>query len=92
MSDSDSFRIKRSVIKETPNRMTMRWFCGVFILISSVFVGVGLGHMIFGIADDAMAYWFGMFFTLLIGGVVGWFTIVLQENAQNIQIRVVQQK
>jgi hypothetical protein len=39
-----------------------------------------------------MAYWFGFFFTLLIGSIVGWFTIVLQDNAQDIQIKVVQQK
>lgn len=92
MSNADSFKIKRNIIKDTPNRVTALWLFGVFILVSSVFVGVSIGHMIFGLAEDAMAYWFGLFFTMLVGAVLGWFTIVIQENAQDIQIKVVQVK
>ena len=90
MSNADSFKIKRNIIKDTPNRVTALWLFAVFILVSSVFIGVSIGHMIFGLAEDIMAYWFGLFFTLLIGAVLGWFTIIIQENAQDIQIRVVQ--
>ncbi len=88
----EPFRIKRDVLKSSPNRVTAMFLFGVFILISSVFIGVSIGHWIFGVSDNTMAYWFGLFFTLLSGSVIGWFTIVLQENAQDIQIKVVQQK
>lgn len=84
--------IKRDVLKSSPNRVTAMFLFGIFIVVSSVFVGVCIGHWIFGASDNTMAYWFGLFFTLLSGSITGWFTIVLQENAQDIQLKVVQQK
>ncbi len=91
-SKPEPFRIRRDMLKTSPNRVTALWLLGIFILVSTVFVGVAIGHAIFGSFNDIMAYWFGFFFTLLIGSIVGWFTIVLQDNAQDIQIKVVQQK
>jgi|FreactcultuFSWF8_1027224.scaffolds.fasta_scaffold00657_18 hypothetical protein len=89
---SDQFGIKRNVLKTTPRRLTALWLLGIFILTSSVFIGVHIGYALFGSLDNIMAYTFGFFFTLFTGSVIAWFTMALQENAQDIQIRVVQTK
>lgn len=88
----DPFGIKRDVLKSTPNRVTALWLFGAFALISLVYIGVSIGHLIYGEVNDTMAFTFGLFFTLGVGSVIGWFTIILQESAQDVQIKVVQQK
>jgi zinc transporter ZupT len=82
--------VSRTVIKTTPNRVTALWLFGIFILASVTFIGTWIGYFLFG-GFTEMAYWFGFFAALLVSSVVGWFTIVIQENAQDIKVKIVRE-
>lgn len=86
----DSIGLRRDVIKTTPNRVTALWLFGILILTATVFVGTWIGYFLFGGFTD-LAYWFGFFVTLLVSSVIGWFTIILQENAVNLRVKVVRE-
>jgi ABC-type multidrug transport system permease subunit len=81
--------VSRNVIKTTPNRITALWLFGIFIIASTVFCGTWFGAFLFGGLTD-MAYGFGFAVTLCIWSVIGWFTIVLQDNAQDIKVKIIQ--
>jgi zinc transporter ZupT len=83
--------VSRNVIKTTPSRVTALWLFGIFMMASVVFVGTWFGYFLFGGFND-LAYMFGFGVTAFVGSVVGWFTIVLQENAQNVQIKVIKEQ
>ena len=89
---SEPIRIKRTVNRATPNKVTALWLLGIFIVGSALFIGIQIGNYFSGIFDPSMAYLVGVAFALLTCSVVAWFTMIIQENAQDIQIRVVQQK
>jgi hypothetical protein len=88
---TEPFRIKRSVKKDTPDRVTALWLLGFFLILSIPYLGIWIGYFLY--EDWGMwTYLFGLVFSLFVGGVIAWFTLIIQENAQDIQIRVVQQK
>lgn len=85
----EPFRIKRKTIKDTPNRVTALWIIGMLLFISVPSLGTLIGYYMFwdwGI----LTCFFALFFTLAVGLVIAWFTLIIQENAQDIQIRVVE--
>ena len=82
--------VSRNVIKTTPNRVTALWIFGIFIVASVTFIGTWIGYFLFGGFTDT-AYYFGFCVTLLVCSVVGWFTIVIQENAQDIKVKIVRE-
>jgi len=88
---SEPFRIKRTTIKDSPNRVTALWLLGMFLVISIPYIGIWLGYFLYG--DWGMwTYLFGLMFSLLVGAGVGWLTLVIQESGQDIQIKVVEQR
>jgi len=87
----DPIGVQRNVIKTTPNRITALWLFGIFILASATYVGVQIGNYLSGIAVTD-PYWFGFFVALGVSSVVGWFTITLQENAQDFKIKIVREQ
>jgi hypothetical protein len=89
-SEHDSIGLRRDVIKTTPNRVTALWLFGVFILASVSFIGTWIGYFLFG-GFTELAYWFGFFVVLCVSSVVGWFTIIIQENAQDIKVKIVRE-
>lgn len=82
--------VSRNVIKTTPTRVTALWMFGVFIMASVAFVGTWVGYFLFGGFND-LAYCFGFGMTLFVCSVIGWFTIIIQENAQDIKVKIVRQ-
>jgi len=82
--------VSRTVIKTTPNRVTALWLFGVFMVASVAFIGTWIGYFLFGGFTD-VAYCFGFGMTLLVCSVVGWFTIIIQENAQDIKVKIVKE-
>ncbi len=95
MRDYDTSRhepigVSRNVIKTTPNRVTALWLFGVFMVASVAFVGTWIGYCLFGGFTDT-AYLFGFGVTFLMCSVVGWFTIIIQENAQDIKVKIVRE-
>jgi ABC-type multidrug transport system permease subunit len=91
VGSDNSLGIRRDVIKTTPNRITALWLFGIFILASAAFIGVWLGFFLFGGFID-VAYYFGFAVVLLVSSVIGWFTIVIQENAQDIKVKIVREQ
>ena len=89
-STHEPIGVSRTVIKTTPNRVTALWLFGIFIVASVAFVGTWIGYFLFGGFTD-VAYLFGFAVTLFACGVVGWFTIIIQENAQDIKVKIVKQ-
>ena len=89
-SEHNSIGLRRDVIKTTPNRVTALWLFGICILAAAAFVGTWLGYFLFGGFTD-VAYLFGFFVALFTGSIVGWFTIVVQENAQDIKVKIVRE-
>jgi zinc transporter ZupT len=83
--------VSRNVIKTTPNRVTALWLFGVFMVASVTFIGTWIGYFLFGGFTD-VAYCFGFGVTLLVCSIVGWFTIIIQENAQDIKVKIVKQE
>ena len=83
--------VQRNVIKTTPKRVTALWLFGTFIMASVAFIGTWIGYFLFSGFSD-LAYWFGFFVVLFTCSMVGWFTIILQENAQNVSIKVVREQ
>jgi hypothetical protein len=86
----DSIGLRRDVLKPTPNRVTALWLFGIFILASVTFIGVWIGYFLFGGFTD-LTYWFGFFVALFVSSVIGWFTIIIQENAQDIKVKIIRQ-
>jgi uncharacterized membrane protein len=86
-----SIGLRRDVIKTTPNRVTALWLFGIFILTSVSFVGTWIGYLLFGGFTD-IAYCFGFFIVLFVSSVIGWFTIIIQENAQDIKVKIVRER
>lgn len=82
--------VSRNVIKTTPNRVTALWLFGVFMVASVAFIGTWMGYFLFGGFTD-VAYFFGFGVTLLVCSVVGWFTIIIQESSQSVQIKVIKE-
>lgn len=89
-STHDPVGVRRDVIKTTPDRVTALWLFGIFILGSVAFVSTWIGYFLFG-GFVEQAYWFGLAATLFVGSVIGWFTIIIQENAQDIKVKIVRQ-
>ena len=89
-SDRSSIGLRRDVIKTTPNRVTALWLFGIFILTSVSFIGTWIGYLLFGGFTD-MAYWFGFFIVLFVSSLIGWFTIIIQENAMDLKIKVIKE-
>jgi hypothetical protein len=87
-SEHNSIGLRRDVIKTTPNRVTALWLFGIFILASMAYIGTWIGYFLFGGFTD-LAYCFGFFVVLFVSSVIGWFTIVIQENAQDIKVKIV---
>jgi zinc transporter ZupT len=83
--------VSRNVIKTTPNRVTALWLFGVFMVASVTFIGTWIGYFLFGGFTD-VAYCFGFGVTLLVCSVVGWFTIIIQESSQSVQIKVIKEQ
>lgn len=83
--------VSRNVIKTTPKRVTALWLFGTFIIISSAFIGVQIGIFLNNGLTE-MAYWDALFFVLGIGSVIGFLTIILQESAQDLHIKIVKEK
>jgi hypothetical protein len=90
-SDRSSIGLRRDVIKTTPNRVTALWLFGIFILASVCFIGTWIGFFLFGGFTD-LAYCFGFFVTLLVSSVIGWFTIIIQENATDLKVKIVRER
>jgi hypothetical protein len=86
----ESIGLRRNIIKISPNRVTALWLCAVLILTSATFVGMWTGYILFG-GFTEMTYWFAFFTDLFICGMIGWFTIVIQENAQDIKIKIIRE-
>jgi hypothetical protein len=82
--------VSRNVIKTTPSRVTALWLFGIFIIASAAFVGTWFGYFLFGGFTD-LAYAFGFGVTLFACSVVGWFTIIIQENGQDLKIKIIKQ-
>lgn len=82
--------VSRTVIKTTPNRLTALWLFGIFMAASVAFIGTWIGFFLFGGFTD-VAYCFGFAITLCVCSVVGWFTIIIQENAQDFKIKIIKQ-
>jgi hypothetical protein len=82
--------VSRNVIKTTPNRVTALWVFGIFIIASVAFIGTWFGVFLFGGFTD-MAYAFGFGVTLAVCSAIGWFTIIIQENAQDIKVKIVRE-
>ena len=82
--------VSRNVIKTTPSRITALWLFGIFILMSASFIGVQIGIYLNGGLTD-MAYWDGLFFVLGVSSVIGFLTIVIQENATDLRIKIVKE-
>jgi hypothetical protein len=89
MSD-DSIGLRRNIVKISPNRVTALWLCAIFILVSATFVGTWIGYLLFG-GFTEMAYWFAFFLDLFVCSAIGWFTIIIQENAQDIKIKIIKE-
>jgi hypothetical protein len=90
-SEHNSIGLRRDVIKTTPNRVTALWLFGIFILASVTYIGTWIGYFLFGGFTD-LTYWFGFFVVLFVSSTIGWFTIVIQENAQDIKVKIIQQE
>jgi len=87
-SRNETIGVRRNVIKTTPNRMTALWIFGTFIIVSAAFVGAWIGYLLFG-GFTELTYWFAFAIVLLISSLVGWFTIIIQENAQDLKIKII---
>jgi ABC-type multidrug transport system permease subunit len=87
----DPVGVSRNVIKTTPNRITALWLFGIFILASATFIGVQIGIFLNGGLTDA-AYWDGLFTALGVASTVGFMTIVVQENGQDIKVKIVREQ
>ncbi len=87
----DPMGISRNVIKTTPNRITAMLLFGIFIVASAVYIGVQIGNYLSGVPVTD-PYWFALFVALGAGSVIGWFTIVIQENAQDIKVKIVREQ
>jgi len=83
--------VSRNVIKTTPSRVTTLWLFGVFIIASVAFIGTWFGYFLFGGFTD-LAYFFGFGVTLFVCSTIGWFTIIIQENAQDIKVKIVKER
>jgi zinc transporter ZupT len=90
-SHHEGIGVSRNVIKTTPNRVTALWLFGIFITASVAFVGTWFGYFLFGGFND-LSYAFGFGVTLFVCSVVGWFTIIIQENAAEFKIKIVKQE
>jgi zinc transporter ZupT len=82
--------VSRNVIKMTPNRLTALWLFGTFIIASVAFVSTWIGYFLFGGFTD-LTYAFGFGVTLFVCSMIGWFTIIIQENAQDLKIKIIHQ-
>ena len=88
---SEPFRINRTTIKDSPNRVTALWLLGMFLVISIPYIGIWLGYFLYG--DWGMwTYLFGLMFSLGVGSILGILVLIIQESGQDIQIRVVEQR
>jgi len=87
---NDSIGYRRNIIKISPNRVTVLWLCAIFVLISTTFIGAWIGYILFG-GFNEMSYWFAFFVDLFVCSLTGWLTIVIQENAQDIKIKIIKE-
>jgi len=65
------------------------WLFGIFVVLSSAFIGTYVGYVIFG-GLAIMAYVFGFSFLLFVLGVLGIFTVILRRTVQEVTIKIVQ--
>ena len=70
--------------------MTALWLFGVLFIVSMAYIGVEIGVYLNGGLSD-MAYWFGMFFVIGVSSAIGFITIIIQENAQDIKVKIVKE-
>jgi ABC-type methionine transport system permease subunit len=90
-SRSDEIGVRRNVIKTTPDRVTALWLSMIFIIGSAAFIGTWIGYFLFGGFCD-LAYTFGFGSTVFVCSVVVWFTIIIQENSQDLHVKIVKER
>ena len=61
---------------------------GLMWILSAGFIGLYVGMQIFHSAT--MAYVIAFSGVMLLGGVIGWFTVVIQKAVKEVQIKLVQ--